>query len=331
MKHKLTEKRRKVAITLLIAATLLSMSVHVVAHGAMDSTPFENQGTRISTVGVRDSAYINGDQDMLNYDGVTITENLPKTTTGSISQSMLTTEPTLQTVPRIYNEYLHEIKPPKLFAEYDKGAHYYAFSVESTNYTEAFSNIKLPTGFNNGNRNGYISLGIWGSHGIDLGLCNEGNGWFPYIYDVNHSFSRYNDYYTAPSSAKNAIITVKPVSTTSVNMYVQFLNSSGTNVGNTFDRTITVSTNNLVYSGGKIKCRFYRFASLVPLDGYTDNRSDGTSMTGGKFTNCQLYNGSNYVSWGINTARMANVWRIYPGKISLSYTTYNDTFSINHS
>lgn len=76
-------------------------------------------------------------------------------------------------------------------------------------------------------------------------------------------------------------------------------------------------------------CRYYRFASLVPLA--TDNQSDGTYMIDGQITNCQLYNGSNYVSWGIGTARVTNAWKVSSSKITLSYTTYNDTFNIRHS
>lgn len=161
-----------------------------------------------------------------------------------------------------------------------------------------------------------------------MGLGNEGNGWYPCLYDVNHNMLTFKDY-IAPSNATNAKIVVKPVNTTTVHMYIQFLNSAGTNVGKTFDRDITVSSGNLVYSGGKIMCRYYRFASLVPLA--TDNQSDGTYMTGGQITNCQLYNGSNYVSWGIGTARVTNAWKVSSSKITLSYTTYNDTFNIRHS
>ena len=113
-------------------------------------------------------------------------------------------------------------------------------------------------------------------------------------------------------------------------MYVQFLDSSGSNVGTMFDQDISVAANNLTFSSsGNPICRFYRFASLVPTG--TDNRNDGTYMTGGQITNCQLYNGSSYVSWGINTARVSDAWKVYPSCISLSYTQYNDTFAISHS
>ncbi len=172
-------------------------------------------------------------------------------------------------------------------------------------------------------------FGIYGSkHGIDLGLQNTGSGWSPCFYDVGGTFSTF-DKYKAPSTATNAIVVVKPVNTTTVHMYIQFKNSSGANVGSTFDRDIKVSSGNLVSSGNKISCRYYRFASLVPTG--SDNQSDGTYMTGGQFTNCQLHNRSNYVSWGINTDRVTNAWKVSSSKITLSYTTYNDTFNIRHS
>lgn len=270
----------------------------------------------------RDGAVINNDTDLMNYDGETVTEGLPRTT-GIIDESGISTAAVDDVVV---------VKGSALFSESGAGAHYYAYSAYSNTYTEAFANIKLPTGFNNnsGARNGYISLGITGSqHGIDLGLRNSGSGWHPFYYDVTaHQFTTF-EAYVAPSTATNALITVKPVNATTVHLYVQFLNSAGTYVGTPFDRDITVAADNLVSSGGKMMCRYYRFASLVPVG--TDNQSDGTYMTGGQITNCQLYNGSSYVSWGISTARVTNAWKVSSSKITLSYTTYNDTFNIRHS
>lgn len=286
--------------------------------GAVDA----EESSRLTQVGELDGAVVNNDQELMNYDGETITENLPKTTTGFIEENPISTNAIDDVVV---------LKGSPLFTEKGVGAHYYAFSGYSSAYSEAFANIKLPTGFknNNGARNGYVSLGIYGSqHGIDMGLCNEGDGWFPYIYDVGHTFTTFKAY-KAPSSATNAIMVVKPINTTTVAMYIQFVNASGSNVGTAFNRNITVSSGNLVSSGGKIMCRYYRFASLVPTG--TDNQSDGTYMTGGQITNCQLYNRSNYVSWGIGTARMASAWKVSSSKISLSYTTYNDIFNIRHS
>ncbi len=226
---------------------------------------------------------------------------------------------------------VYVLKNSARFKSTGAGAHYYVYSDYSNTYSEAYTNVQLPTGFenNNGSRNGYVSLGITGSaHGIDIGISNTGSGWFPYTYDVGYTFTTFTDY-TAPSTATNAIIMVKPVDTTTVHMYVQFLDASGNHVGLTFDRDIPVASGNLVSKNNKMMCRFYRFASLVPVG--TDNQSDGTYMTGGQFTECQLYNGSNYVNWGIDSNLVTNAWIISSTKISVDYATYNDTFSIYHS
>lgn len=227
------------------------------------------------------------------------------------------------------------IKGKQLFSEEGKGAYYYVFSGMSTLYSEAFANIKLPTQFNNANgtRNGYISLGIYGSkHGIDLGLRNTGNGWHPYSNDVIPGANDFRTYeaYGAPSNATNAIIVVKPVNTTTVHMYVQFLNSSGNNVGTPFDQDISVKSGNLTTSSGVISCRYYRFASLVPRD--YDNQMDSSYMLGGQFTNLKLYNRNTkrYVDWGISTSTVTDAWKVSPERMGLTYTATSDTFRIDH-
>ena len=236
------------------------------------------------------------------------------------------------------------LKGSALFSEFNNGAHYYVFSSQSSTYQEAFANIKLPTTFNNASntRNGCIALGIYGTHaGIDMGLKNEGNGWFPAIFDVYKNIVDSNQpaeicypQYTAPSTATNAIITVNPVSTTSVRMYIQFKDSSGNNVGTTFEETVSVQSGNLVEDAyGHIICRFYRFASLIPKAGVTDNREDGSKMLGGQFTNVGLYHRTNHVyqDWGIYTNQASYAWIVYPDKCSVYATTTSDSFTINHN
>lgn len=261
-----------------------------------------------------------------NTKGLESARRAPLTPTGIIGR--------FPTATARYIDELVVVKGSALFQESAVGAHYYAFSDYSSSYYEAFANIKLPTSYNNANntRNGYISLGIYGSaHGIDLGLKNDGSGWYPYSYDVGQTFTDYTAY-RAPSTATNAIITVNPVDTTTVRMYVQFLDSNGNNVGTAFNQNIAVASGNLQYSGGYIACRFYRFASLVPIPPNPDNQKDSSYILGGQFTNCLLYqrSTSSYVSWGIDTARVTNAWKVSPERISLSYSTYNDTFAIDH-
>ena len=216
------------------------------------------------------------------------------------------------------------------------GGFYYAYSPMSTTYQSCFVNVLLPTGFNRaGVRNAYISLGISGSkHGIDLGICNQGSGWMPYSNDLregtstNPAFRTYPGY-VAPSTAKSAQITAKPVSTTKVHLYVQFQDANGNNVGTAFDKDISVASGNLTMSGGKINCKFFRFASLVPTT--EDDQADGSYMTGGMFRYCQLYNGSKYVSWGIGTNTVSDCFIHSTSHITLSYSRQNDTFNIRHN
>lgn len=223
------------------------------------------------------------------------------------------------------------IKGSAIFHETGVGAHYYAFGGRNTNYSEAFTNVKLPNRLNVGERNAYISLGIHGEQrGVDLGITNTGSGWMPCYYD-GHSgtFATYPGY-VAPSSATSAIMTATIIDTATVQLYVQFTDASGNYVGTSFWKQLPVAEGNFTYVGGKVRCQFYRFASLVPKHGTTDNQMDSTYMLNGQFTGCQLYNGSSYVSWGIGSSNMVNVWKVSPERISVSYTGTTDTFSIDH-
>jgi len=234
------------------------------------------------------------------------------------------------------------------YPETNKGAHYYAFSPTRTKYQEAFANIVLPDRFKNipdtgthtnYTRNGYISLGIKGLYGVDLGLKKDTNyNWHPYSFDVKRKEDGFSDSfkpyttYAAPDNATNALITVNPVDTTHVRMYVQFLNSSGAHVGVAFNKTITVASGNLTSVGGNISCQYYRFASLVQPETILDNQKDSTYMLGGKFINLGLYNRntSNYKAWGINTSLIEQAWKVSPERMSLRYTNNSDTFGIDH-
>lgn len=229
------------------------------------------------------------------------------------------------------------IKGTAQFHETNHGAHYYAFSPKGATYNEAMANIKLPTSLNIGNRAAFISLGIHGDkRGVDLGLVNRGNGWLPCMYDGygygDNNYEPYVEYpgYVAPSTATNAVIAVTALNTTTVRFSVQFKDSNGNNVGISFWKELPIKAGNFSLSGGKVKCQFYRFASLVQPDGVADNQMDSTYMLGGKFTNCQIYNGSSYNSWGINNSTIVNAWKVSPERISLTYSGTTDTFSIDH-
>ena len=212
------------------------------------------------------------------------------------------------------------------------GGYYYAYSAMSNTYQSAYANILLPTSLNraNGKRNAYISLGITGSnHAIDLGICNRNGNWVPYYYEQGGEFVAESTTYAAPSTAKSAQITVKPIDTTTVQLYIQWQDANGNNVGTMYYKHITVFDGNLQMVNGKIKCKFFRFASLVPIG--SDNQGDGSYMTGGMFRYCQLYTGSNYVSWGIGASTVEHCFLVSPSHISLAYSGQNDTFNIYHN
>ena len=59
---------------------------------------------------------------------------------------------------------------------------------------------------------------------------------------------------------------------------------------------------------------------------------DSSYMIGGQFTNLGLYNRntSTYDTWGINTARVTDAWKVSPERITLSYGSNYDTFKIDH-
>lgn len=190
---------------------------------------------------------------------------------------------------------------------------------------------KLPTSLNLGERTAFISLGIHGNQrGVDLGLANTGSGWMPYYYDGYSGVFMTYPAYTAPSTVTNAIMTATAIDETTVRLYIKFMNASGTMVGSSFWQEISVASGNFSLSGGKVYCQFYRFASLVPNVGTTNNQMDSTYMLNGQLTNCQLYNGSGYVSWGIENATVKSAWEVSPERIALSDSGTTDTFSIDH-
>lgn len=225
------------------------------------------------------------------------------------------------------------IKGRNLFNEATHGAYYYAFSgagtYSSTKYTEAFANIVLPTQIKNqgigSKRNGFVSLGVGGAtgagDGVDCGIKNDGTGWYPCYLDVSHKYDEFPAF-KAPSSATNAKIVVTPVNPTTINVLVQFLNSSGANVGTTFYQPIVVTSHTW--------SRFYRFASLVPEG--TDNQQDSTYMKGGKFINLGLFNKvtGKYDPWGIGTSLISDAWTWSNPRAQVTYTNNGDTFDIDH-
>ena len=77
-----------------------------------------------------------------------------------------------------------------IFEDEKAGGYYYAYSKElsTATYTEVFTNVVLPTRLKQTaaiSRNAYIAFGIRckEAFGVDMGLGNFGQGWFPCYYD----------------------------------------------------------------------------------------------------------------------------------------------------
>lgn len=131
----------------------------------------------------------------------------------------------------------------------------------------------------------------------------------------------------APSTAKGAIITIKPVNSTTVHLYIQFKDANDENVGKVFDKDIKVTSGNISVSNEKLSNgQFYRFVSFITAG--TDNQADGSYLTGGMFKNCQLYNGTSYVRRGKEDSTVKDCFSVSKSHVTLSWSGQNDTFNI---
>lgn len=228
----------------------------------------------------------------------------------------------------------------KVYADTSMGGYYYAISKPYTKstYAGAFANIQLPTVVTKGIRNGFVSLGInnngtfnvgSGLKSIDLGLAYANNQWQAVYYNTTGvedktATQAFKDF-VIPSGTTNVIIEVSPLTSTSVQMYIQPCVGT-TPVGGYLKQTIYVGSG--IVDGANI-C-YYRFASLIPNNN-VNNTNDKTSMRGGAFLNCQLYTPSaSYACWGLKSSLMERAWRVSPQYITVTNTQYNDVFAIGH-
>ena len=214
--------------------------------------------------------------------------------------------------------------------EKNTGAHYYAYSPYKTGYSKVTTYIILPHDLNtnNGKRNAYISLGVLGLNGaIDLGIMNSGVGWLPYYNDLKGSmFKAFKDD-IAPTGTKIIGIEIDVTKTATVIISISF-RKSNLAILKSFSTKIDAS-HILVYENSKVKLRFFRFASLCPVE--EDNQNDGTYMLGGKFTGLTIVNNDKAESWGISSDNIEVSWLVSSSRISFSYQGDNDLFSISHT
>ena len=209
------------------------------------------------------------------------------------------------------------------------GAHYYAYSPYTTGYSRVTTYVKLPKKLftKGGSRKAYISFGVGGSSGsIDMGIMNSGNGWYPYHYDVNKTeFKAYKNYFE-PYGTEFVALDLEIIPERIIIFAVSFRDSNN-DVMSFFSVRIDAS-HTLIYENGRVKNRFYRFASLIPEG--EDNQNDGTYMIGGQFTNLVIVRNNFGYDWGIAGEDIDVAWKVSTKRIHFSYDNKNDYFDIAH-
>lgn len=211
------------------------------------------------------------------------------------------------------------------------GAHYYAYTPYSTEYSKVSGLIKLPESINTnyGQRNAYISFGVLGiNKGINIGLINSGKGgWRPLQYfHKTQKMVCYNEYH---SNEKTDYIEIIIEVTQDRQLLATFnLKNSTFLTIKSLNFRIDVSKF-LEYENGKVKLRFYRFASLVPLE--EDNQNDGTFVKKGKFIGLNIVKNNKTESWGISEDNIEGSWIISSKRIRVDYKKSEESFSIIHN
>ena len=213
--------------------------------------------------------------------------------------------------------------------EKNVGAHYYAYSPYKTDYSKVLGNIKLPDSLNtnNGKRNAYISFGVLGLYGaINTGIMNSGKGWIPFYYDnKSQKIVLFKDN-TAPEGTKLVNIEVKVTSLRIIIFSLKFMNPNLITL-KTFKTEIDAS-HLLVYENNEVKLRFFRFASMPPIE--KDDQNDGTFMIGGEFNKLKIVKNEINELWGIEGDNIDVSWLVSSKRIEVNIQDDQDTFSIKH-
>lgn len=209
------------------------------------------------------------------------------------------------------------------------GAHYYAYSPYSTHYNKVRGLIQLPDSINTnfGRRNAYISFGILGINGgVNIGLINAGTGWRPFYYLIKtQKMLCYNEYC---SNEETKFIEIEIEVTQERKLLASFTFRNSTlfplkNLHFEID-----ASDILEYENDKVKARFFRFASLVPLE--EDDQNDGTFVNNGKITQLSIVKNNETEFWGISGNNIEVSWLISPKRIKIDFTESEEKFSIIH-
>lgn len=234
---------------------------------------------------------------------------------------------------------VYVMKGEAFYPETDNGANLYAFSTHTTDLQCAAGYFEIPTDIDlaDETRVAYVSAGIAGlTHGIDLGIRNDGGNWHPYYYDGGHMFVSYDDWlseamgFVADESAVRAAFVVSPYSSNQVAYSVEFLDENNLQVG-AFNSIIDVAEDNLSFIEDQAFVRFFRFVSLVHLDGAEDDQHDGSYLVDAGFSNLKVerYDGRKH-DWGIETEWVEKAWIVSPERIQVYEREDGESVNINH-
>ena len=213
--------------------------------------------------------------------------------------------------------------------ETNVGAHYYAYSPYSAEYSKVRVLLQLPDSINtnNGKRNAYISFGIIGINGgINIGLINAGKGWRPFHYFIKtQEMFCYNEYC---SNDETEFIEIEIEVTQERKLLASFTLKNST-LFPLKNLNIEIDASDILeYENDKVKVRFFRFASLVPVG--EDDQNDGTFVKNGKFTQLSIVKNNITESWGISGNNIEISWLISSKRIKVEYRKSEEKFSIIH-
>lgn len=92
-----------------------------------------------------------------------------------------------------------------------------------------------------------------------------------------------------------------------------------------------VAENNLSFIDEQAFVRFFRFVSLVHLDGAEDDQHDGSHIANGGFSNlkAERYDGRRH-NWGIETEWVEKAWIVSPELIQVYEREDGESVNINH-
>ena len=250
---------------------------------------------------------------------------------------------------------IYKYKGEPMWIEQCAGAHYYVLGEFSSSYWNVIGTIDLRDSTWNlvsaqcTKRVACISLGIMtGLASVDIGIENEGRGWFPFYYSGKWDRGSWNEGYGKKTVPDDMVETV----TFSIDAKIDSEGSKDKLIGHfTFHGSggseldyqmleFSVPKGDLYQrdSNGNPLVRFTRFMSLLPFAGDkvvpAKDAADWSYMRNIRFTDLQLYHRQQgYQIW--NMEHIDRAWSVQTANIeNLQISqdgTGSDTFSVWHT